>query len=231
MFDFRPGGGAAGDQRAAVLERPHAFIPGGRAHVLDYDVHALFVGDLSDFLGDFLLVVIDAVISAQFAAFGQLGIVARGSDHAAMKKFGDLNGGDADPGPRPQHQHGLSGTNARATYQHVPRGYKHERHAGRLIEIERIGNRNHIGGGSGDQFAIAAIHAIAQHGEFTAKVLHAGHAFLAVPAIVHRSQQHALPRLESGDVLADFDYFSGTSLPRMCGSFTPGSPLRAQMSR
>ena len=42
------------------------------ADVLDHDVDAFFVGDLADFFGNLLLVVIDAVIGAERAALFQL---------------------------------------------------------------------------------------------------------------------------------------------------------------
>ena len=64
------------------------------------------------------------------------------------------------------------------TNQHVPRSEKHQRHAGRLVEVERLRNRNHIGGGDRDQFAVAAVDGIAEHGKFPALIVESGDALL-----------------------------------------------------
>jgi hypothetical protein len=44
--------------------------------VLDHDVDAFFVCDLSDFFGNLLLVVVDAVVGAERAGFLEFGFVA-----------------------------------------------------------------------------------------------------------------------------------------------------------
>src|SRR5580692_3600078 len=96
--------GAAGNERAAAFEGPHAFVPGGEADVFDHDVDAFFICDLADFFGNFLLVMINAVIGAKSASFFEFRFVACGRDDAAVKQLGDLNGGDAHAGASAQHQ-------------------------------------------------------------------------------------------------------------------------------
>ena len=56
-----------------------------RAHVLNHNVDSFFIGDLSDFLCDLLLVMINSVISAQGMRLFQLLLVSSGGDHAAVK--------------------------------------------------------------------------------------------------------------------------------------------------
>ena len=74
----------------------------------------------------------------------------------------------------------------------MPRGHEYERHAGCLIEIQRVGNGDYAGGGHGDQFAVAAVDAVAENGELAALVLQSREALCAVSAEVHGSDQHAL---------------------------------------
>ena len=64
-------------------------------------------------------------------------------------------------------------------------------------------------GGHRDQFTVAAVDAVAKHGELAALVLQPGNALRAVIAERHRREQHALSGFEVGDVLADFDNFAG----------------------
>jgi hypothetical protein len=101
------------------------------------------------------------------------------------------------------------GTHGGEADQHVPRGHEHERDAGRLIEIEPGGNGNHAGGGHGDQLAVAAIDAIAEHGELAALVLNSRDALYAVSAKVHGSDQDALADRKPGDIFADLSDLSG----------------------
>ena len=77
------------------------------------------------------------------------------------------------------------------------------------IEVERVGNGNDVHGGHGDQFAVAAIDGVAEHGELAALILQSGNALRAVIAEMHGRDQHALAGLEVGDVFADFDDFAG----------------------
>jgi hypothetical protein len=69
-FGVGAGGCAAGDQGAGGFEGFEAFVPGGGADVFEHDVTSLFVGDLADFFGDFLLVVVDDVVGAEGEGFG-----------------------------------------------------------------------------------------------------------------------------------------------------------------
>src|SRR5271155_4500146 len=87
----RPSSGSARDERAAALERLHTLIPCGCAYVLDYDVNALLIRDLAHFLGNLLLIVVDAVVRAQFVSLRELRLVASSGNHSAVKEFGNLN--------------------------------------------------------------------------------------------------------------------------------------------
>ncbi len=104
----------------------------------------------------------------------------------------------------------MSGADRGASGKHVPRGEKNQRNAGGLIEIERVGDRNDIHCGHRNQFAVAAVHGIAEHGELAALILQAGNALRAVITEMHGRKQHALSRFEVGDVLADFDNLAGS---------------------
>src|SRR5215470_10523650 len=125
--------------------------------MLHDDVDTLEVRDLANFLRDLLLVMIDDEISAEFAGQRHLAIVSGGGDHAGVKHLRDLDGGDSDSGISAKDEHGLPWPEFREPNQHVPRRHKYERHAGGLVEVERIGNGNDTGSGHSDQFAVTAI--------------------------------------------------------------------------
>ena len=78
-------------------------LPGRRAHVLEGDVDAAFVGDAPHFLTDVLMVVVDYLVGADLAGLGHLLFVARGANHAAVEELCDLHGGDADAAARADH--------------------------------------------------------------------------------------------------------------------------------
>ena len=65
-FGFGARGGAAGDEGAGGLEGADAFIPGGGTDVFDDDIGADVFGETADFGGDFLFVVVDDVVCAEF---------------------------------------------------------------------------------------------------------------------------------------------------------------------
>ena len=90
----------------------------------------------------------------------------------------------------------------------MPRRHKHQWNAGGFIEIERVGDGDDAHHGHRNQFAVAAVHAVAEHGELAALVLQAGDALRAVIAEMHGRDQHPLSRLEIGDVLSHFDNFA-----------------------
>ncbi len=79
---------------------------------------------------------------------------------------------------------------------------------GGLIEVEAVGNWNHIDLRHRDQFAIATVDRIPEHRELAAQVLLTGRATGAVIAKVHGRKQHALARFEAGNVFADFNDFA-----------------------
>ncbi len=90
----------------------------------------------------------------------------------------------------------------------MPCSHEHQRNAGGLIEIERVWNGNYAGGRGGNQLTVAAVDAIAEHGELAALVLHSGEALRAVSAEVHGGNQDALADGESGDVFPDLGDFA-----------------------
>ena len=96
-FDFRSRRRAAGDERAAGLERPHALFPRSQSNVLDNDVDTLEVGDLADFLRNLLLIMVDHEIGAEFAGALHFALITGGSDHARVEQFRDLDGRNAHP--------------------------------------------------------------------------------------------------------------------------------------
>src|ERR1700733_5032326 len=85
---------AARHQLPATFERSQALVPGCRADVLDHNVHAFFVRNLSNLLGNLLLVMIDAEVRAERASLLEFRFIARSGDNAALKELGDLDGGN-----------------------------------------------------------------------------------------------------------------------------------------
>src|SRR5215472_9993160 len=77
---LRPGGGAAGYDLAAWLQRFHALLPGGLPDVLEDDIAHTPVGKIPHFLGNLLLVMVDDVIGPQLTALVELVFVAGGGD-------------------------------------------------------------------------------------------------------------------------------------------------------
>jgi hypothetical protein len=145
--------------------------------VLEHNVDAFFVGDLANFLRNFLLIMIDDIICPEFAGLGHFVFVSGRRDHAALEKLRNLNSRDAHAGICSQHEHRLARTNRSAAGKHVPGGEEHQGHAGGLLEVERIGNWNDVDSRDRHEFTIAAIHSVAQNREFAALVLQSGHAF------------------------------------------------------
>ncbi len=107
----------------------------------------------------------------------------------------------------------------------MPGSQENQGDAGRLVEIEAVGNRDHIGCGNGDQLAVATIDGIAQRGEFTALILQSTHAFCAVATVVHWRQQNALAGVEPGDVFADFGDLSRDIASQDVRQFDSRQPL------
>ena len=119
------------------------------------------------------------------------------------KKFRDLNRRDSYPRTCAKNENSFSRAEGRR-----PTSMCHAvRNAGArwpLVEIEAIGNRDHVDCRHGDQFAVASVDAIAQNRKFRTLVLQSGHAFCTAIAEMHRRNQHTLTQLEPGHVFADF---------------------------
>ena len=156
--------------------------------MLDNDVHAFFVSKLFHLFRDFLLVMVDPMVSTQPTRLLQFLFISCRCNHARLKQFGDLNSCDADTRTGAQDEHGLPRTNSGASYQHVPGRKEHQRHTGGLVEIQVVGNWYHTHGGRCHQFAVSTIDEIASHGEFGALVLKPGNAFRTMIAEMHRRQ-------------------------------------------
>ena len=77
------------------------------------------------------------------------------------------------------------------------------------MKFDQVGNRDDVDSRNGHQLAIAAVDGIAEHCKLRTEVVMAGDALLAMVAENHRRQEHARPRLDVGNVLADFSHFAG----------------------
>ena len=125
--------------------------------MFQHDVHTLFTGYIADLFRNFLFVVIDNVVGAEFTSFRHLLIITGGGNDVTVEEFRNLNSGNSDAGICAENQHRLSRTNSRAPNQHAPRGKEHQRNAGGLIEIQSVRNGNDSYRWRCNQFAIPAI--------------------------------------------------------------------------
>src|SRR5262249_21164795 len=151
---FRAGGGAAGHDFAAGLQRLHALLPGSVAHVLKNDVAHGAVGDVLHFLGDLLLVVIDGMVGAELARLVHLVLVAGGGNDRGAEHFGDLDGSRSDARASTQHQHRVAGFDSSASHQHVPGSEKHKRNGGGLVVRQFALDGQNIDAGHGDELGV-----------------------------------------------------------------------------
>src|SRR5437667_10341488 len=110
--------------------------------------------------------MIDNVIGSKFARFGHLALIAGGCDDLAIEEFRNLDSRDAYARICAQYKHCLTRTNARTPHQHVPGSKKDQSNAGGLVEVERIWDGDDIHHRSGNEFAIASIDKIPEHGAF-----------------------------------------------------------------
>src|SRR5215472_8929043 len=202
------GGRAARHQSTRGRQRFQALLPGGDADVLDHHVDAALSGELFDFGGNVLLVVIDHVVRAQFVGLGELGGAAGGGDHAALKHLRDLDGRGADAARGCQHQHILARLQPGARHQHVPGSEEDERSGGGGVEVQLVGNRDDAVLGSGDELAVAAVNRIAKHRESAAQIILSAKALLALPAALSWREQHSPARFHALAKLANRDHFT-----------------------
>src|ERR1017187_4291733 len=166
-----------------------------------HHVDAALAGDLADLGGNILLVVIDRVVGAEFARFGEFAFATGGSDDAALEELGDLYGGGADAAGSREHQDVLAGLEFGARHEHVPGGEKHQRGGGGALEAHVVGDLDGAILRCGEQFGIAAVDGVAEHGEAAAEVVVAQQALLALAATLSRREEDAPARL---DALAEF---------------------------
>src|SRR5215471_9092725 len=153
----------------------------------------------------------DAEVGAQLNSFGQLLLVSGGGNDGGVEELGNLNSGDAYARARRQNQNRIAGFDRTAAYEHVPGGGEYQGNAGSLLERKRhsLGNRNNANARHGDVFAVAAVIGVSENAEAGAEILASPYAFEAVSAEGHGRQQHALARLQIGDVLADPGHLAG----------------------
>src|ERR1017187_9698964 len=170
-----------------------------------HHVDAALAGDLADLGGNVLLVVIDRVVGAEFARFGEFALAAGGGDDAALQELGDLYGGGADAAGGREHQDVLAGLELGARHEHVPGGEKHQRGGGGTLEAHVVGDLDGAILRRGEQFGIAAVDGVAEHGEAAAEVVVAREALLALAATLSRGQEDAPARLDALAELASGD--------------------------
>ena len=96
--------GAASYQAAGWGQAGETLVPGGGAYVFENDVDSAFPRDAADFIANLLGFVINDVVGAEIAGFGELFVRARRRDYAGTEKFGDLDGGDADAAARAEDE-------------------------------------------------------------------------------------------------------------------------------
>src|SRR5262249_54871532 len=94
-FGVIAGRGAASDKPTAGRKTSEAVVPSGRADVFEDHIDAALVGDASDFIANFLRLVVDEVVGADIFGLGELFIGTGSGDDTRAKKLGDLNGGAA----------------------------------------------------------------------------------------------------------------------------------------
>src|SRR5690349_16759292 len=106
--------------------------------------------------------------------------------------------------------------------EHVPGSQKYKRHASRVHEIQRVGNRDDIDPRNGDEFTVAAVNVVAEYGKFPTEAVVPAGALLTVVAKDHRRQQYARAGLDVSDVLAGFDNLTGNVAAENVGQLHSG---------
>src|SRR5690606_33580441 len=85
------GGRAAGDERAAALEREEAASPGVDADMLEDDVDAALLRQLADDALEALLAIVDHVVGAERLRLLALLVAADGRDDGGADALGELD--------------------------------------------------------------------------------------------------------------------------------------------
>ena len=155
--------------------------------------------------GNILLVVVDDVVGTEFARFGEFALAAGGSDDATLEELGDLYGGGADAAGGREHENVLARLELGARHEHVPCGEKHQRGGGGVGEAHIVGDLDGAILGRGEQFGVAAVDGVAEHGEAAAEVVVAREALLALAATLSRGEEDAPARLDALAELAGGD--------------------------
>src|SRR6185369_8412398 len=90
----------------------------------------------------------------------------------------------------------------------MPRGEKHQRRGGGVLEAHVVWNLDGAVLGRGEQFGIAAIDGVAEHGAAAAEVVVAAEALFALAAALARGEQYAPARLDTLAEFSDLDDFA-----------------------
>jgi hypothetical protein len=147
--------------------------------------------------------VIDDVVGAKFAGFGELFVRTRRRDYAGAEKFGDLDGGDADAAPCAEDENIFAGLQFSTSQQHVPRGLEDQRDGGCFFEGQILGVREAIHFRCANEFGATAVDHITEVGELTATIVEARKARGAFAAGDARGEDHSLADACGGDLSAD----------------------------
>src|SRR5690606_36879457 len=113
------GGGAAGDEAAAALQRQHGAGPGVGPGMLEHHVDALLGGELAHHALEAVLAVVDDVVGAERPGLVDLVVGANGGDDRAAHALCKLDRGRADAGAAGMDEDGLAGLELRIVEQHV----------------------------------------------------------------------------------------------------------------
>ena len=181
------------EHSAAAASGAQALYPSVCANVIDDDVDATLTGEIADLLIEFFLCVIDQEIGAQRARAFQLLVCAGGRVHAASHHFRDLNCGSAYTCARSENQDVFSRTDVSFADHHAPRRHENERRRRRLLECQRIGNRQHDMRGDRDELGVRTVANLAENPERSALTAEACGAEFAAAATDSGIDCHALP--------------------------------------
>src|SRR5260370_18767084 len=137
-FHLAAGGRPAGDQSSVASQTPSCLLPHGRADVLDHDVRAQSARLAANFLGYFLLVVIEQDVSAELLRAAEFFFGSRDGEDAGAGLLGVLDRGPAHPSRRPANDHFVIRLHPSPLVQHVPGRDKGKRHGRPFGECTRL---------------------------------------------------------------------------------------------
>jgi hypothetical protein len=209
-FGVVSGGGAAGDEASAGGEAGEAVVPRGCADVLEDDVDAaMAVREALDVGLPTGLRMQDDVVGAERFRLFDFFLATDCGDDASAEHFRDLDARAADAAASAEDEDFFARLQFRARDEHVPRGEEHERHSGGFFERERFGKREHVARGSFYKFRAASIHQVAEQRVFSAEIVVASEAGVAVAAGNSRSENDFFADVNIVDQFSDGGDFAG----------------------